>query len=82
MKKAIVGVVMAVDAVEGSFKLNQHKSDVDRTAVAAALARQPHAGARELAQTMQDTLQGAMHADDVMAGTSAAAKTGSLEGTM
>ena len=29
MKKAIVGLVMTVDEIEGSFKLNQHKSDVD-----------------------------------------------------
>ena len=29
MKKAIVGLVMTVEEVEGSFKLNQHKSDVD-----------------------------------------------------
>ena len=29
MKKAIVGLVMTVEAVEGSFKLNQHKSDAD-----------------------------------------------------
>ena len=29
MKKAIVGLVMTVEEVEGSFKLNQHKSDAD-----------------------------------------------------
>jgi transcriptional regulator len=28
MKKAIVGLVMTVEAVEGSFKLNQHKSEL------------------------------------------------------
>jgi transcriptional regulator len=37
MKKAIVGLVMSVDEVEGSFKLNQHKSDADYAAVASAL---------------------------------------------
>jgi transcriptional regulator len=37
MKKAIVGLVMSVDEVEGSFKLNQHKSDADHAAVASAL---------------------------------------------
>jgi transcriptional regulator len=37
MKKAIVGFVMSVDEIEGSFKLNQHKSDVDQVAIAAAL---------------------------------------------
>ena len=34
MKKAIVGLVMTVEEVEGSFKLNQHKSDADYAAVA------------------------------------------------
>ena len=34
MKKAIVGLVMTVEEVEGSFKLNQHKSDVDYAAIA------------------------------------------------
>jgi transcriptional regulator len=37
MKKAIVGLVMTVETVEGSFKLNQHKSDVDYAAIADAL---------------------------------------------
>jgi transcriptional regulator len=41
MKKAIVGLVMTVEQVEGSFKLNQHKSDVDHVAIASAL-RQRH----------------------------------------
>ena len=53
MKKAIVGLVMAVDEVEGSFKLNQHKTDVDYAAVAGALAAQPDAGAKALADTMR-----------------------------
>jgi transcriptional regulator len=41
MKKAIVGLVMSVDEVEGSFKLNQHKSDADYIAIAAALTQRP-----------------------------------------
>jgi transcriptional regulator len=53
MKKAIVGLVMSVDAIEGSFKLNQHKSDVDHAAVAAALAQQPDPAAQQLARTMR-----------------------------
>jgi transcriptional regulator len=53
MKKAIVGLVMSVDEVEGSFKLNQHKSDVDHVAVATELAHQPEAAAQELAQAMR-----------------------------
>ena len=54
MKKAIVGLVMTVEEVEGSFKLNQHKSDADYTAIANALGAQPAADAKEIAQLMQD----------------------------
>ena len=39
MKQAIVGLVMTVEEIEGSFKLNQHKSDVDHVAIAIALLR-------------------------------------------
>jgi transcriptional regulator len=53
LKKAIVGLVMSVDEVEGSFKLNQHKSDVDHLAVATALALQPEAAAQVLANEMR-----------------------------
>jgi len=77
MKKAIVGVVMAVDEVEGSFKLNQHKSDVDYLAVATSLARQEEAGARTLAGEMR-ALRPALFADDLLQ--SYAMTT--LEGTM
>jgi transcriptional regulator len=53
MKKAIVGLVMSVDEIEGSFKLNQHKSDVDHAAIAAALASQSDPAAQQLASTMR-----------------------------
>jgi transcriptional regulator len=53
LKKAIVGLVMTVEEVEGSFKLNQHKSDVDHAAVTDALASQADPGAQELARTMR-----------------------------
>ena len=53
MKKAIVGLVMTVEEVEGSFKLNQHKSDVDHAAIANALARQSEADAQVLAGEMR-----------------------------
>jgi transcriptional regulator len=53
MKQAIVGLVMTVDEIEGSFKLNQHKSDVDYVAVATALARQPEVAAHVLAGEMR-----------------------------
>lgn len=46
MKKAIVGLVMTVEEVEASFKLNQHKSDADYMAIANALGAQAHADAR------------------------------------
>jgi transcriptional regulator len=54
MKKAIVGLVMTVEEVEGSFKLNQHKSETDYAAVAGALASQADAGAQEIAQLMRE----------------------------
>ena len=41
MKKAIVGLVMTVEEVEGSFKLNQHKSDADHVAIARRWPRKP-----------------------------------------
>ena len=52
MKKAIVGLAMSVDEIEGSFKLNQHKSDVDHTAVIHALALQSDTGARAIGEQM------------------------------
>lgn len=50
---AIVGLSMAVEQVEGSFKLNQHKSDADHVAVATALAAQDDAGAKSIAADMR-----------------------------
>ena len=44
LKKAIVGLTMSIEEIEGSFKLNQHKSDVDHVAVATALGRQSGLG--------------------------------------
>ena len=52
MKKAIVGLVMTVEEIEGSFKLNQHKSDVDYAAIASALAQQSDAAAQAIADQM------------------------------
>lgn len=51
--KAIVGLVMTVEQVEGSFKLNQHKSDADHVAVTRALALQKSAGAQKLLTEMR-----------------------------
>lgn len=52
LKKAIVGLAMSVDEVEGSFKLNQHKSDVDHVAIAAALLQRPDEAARTIGKQM------------------------------
>lgn len=53
MKKAIVGLEMTVEEVEGSFKLNQHKSETDFAAVAGHLAARADAGAQQIAQLMR-----------------------------
>src|SRR6201996_3374825 len=53
MKKAIVGLTMTVVDVEGSFKLNQHKSEADFVAVAGALAARPDTGSQQIADLMQ-----------------------------
>jgi transcriptional regulator len=52
MKKAIVGLVMTVEEIEGSFKLNQHKSDADHGAIASALTQQRDAAAQAIANQM------------------------------
>lgn len=52
MKKAIVGLVMTVEEVEGSFKLNQHKSDADYAAIANALGG-GDADARHISELMR-----------------------------
>ena len=52
LKKGIVGLSMAVEEVEGSFKLNQHKSDADYAAIADALGG-GDAGARQISQLMR-----------------------------
>src|SRR3954465_5906219 len=54
MKKAIVGLLMSVDEVEGSFKLNQHKSAADYSAIGHALASQADADAHESAGLMRE----------------------------
>jgi transcriptional regulator len=54
MKKAIVGFVMTVEDVEGSFKLNQHKGEADYAAVAGALAAQPDTSSQQIADLMRE----------------------------
>ncbi len=52
LKKAIVGLVMTVEEVEGSFKLNQHKSDVDYAAIASALLQRDDEAAQTIGKEM------------------------------
>jgi transcriptional regulator len=52
MKKAIVGLSMDVEEVEGSFKLNQHKSDADYAAIASAMIRQNDDAAQTIGKQM------------------------------
>ena len=54
LKKAIVGLEMTVEEVEGSFKLNQHKSETDYAAIAGSLAAQADAGAQQIAHLMRE----------------------------
>ena len=53
LKKAIVGLVMTVEEIEGSFKLNQHKSEADFAAISNTLAVQGNADAAEIAGLMR-----------------------------
>ena len=53
MKNAIIGFVMKVEEVEGSFKLNQHKSEADYAAVAGALERRTDTGSQQIADLMR-----------------------------
>ena len=52
LKKAIVGLVMTVEDVEGSFKLNQHKSDADHAAIASVLVGRPDEAAQTIGNQM------------------------------
>lgn len=52
LTNAIAVIEMVVETVEGSFKLNQHKTDADNVAVAGALSRQADPAARAIAGRM------------------------------
>jgi transcriptional regulator len=52
LKNAIVGLVMTVEEVEGSFKLNQHKSDVDHAAITSALMQRHDEAAQTIAKEL------------------------------
>jgi transcriptional regulator len=52
MKKAIVGLAMQVEEIEGTCKLNQHKSDADHAAIASAMMRQHDDAAQQIGKQM------------------------------
>jgi transcriptional regulator len=52
MMQAIMGLVMTVEGIEGSFKLNQHKSDVDHVAITDALAQQSNPAAQAIGKQL------------------------------
>jgi transcriptional regulator len=43
---------MQVEEIEGTFKLNQHKSDADHTAIALAMMRQSDDAAQQIGKQM------------------------------
>jgi transcriptional regulator len=63
MKKAIVGLEMTVEEVEGSFKLNQHKSDADYAAISDAMGAQGNAGSQQIAGLMREARPQAFASD-------------------
>ena len=54
LMRAIVAIEMTIESVEGSFKLNQHKSDADHMAVEKALAQQHDPASRQIAALMRE----------------------------
>jgi len=74
MRKAIVGLSMRVEDVEGSFKLSQQKSEADYAGAANGLAARPDADSKTIAQLMRETRPQAFAATSD--------KTASLEGSM
>jgi transcriptional regulator len=74
LKKGIVGFSMQVEDCEGSFKLNQQKSEADYAAVANGLAVMPDHGSQTIAQLMREARPQAF--------ASTTNETASLEGSM
>lgn len=50
LSRGIVGVELAVERLEGSWKLNQHRSDADRSGMVAGLGQEGKAGATRIAE--------------------------------
>jgi transcriptional regulator len=53
--RAIVGIEMRIESIEGSFKLNQHKPEADFVGTARALRSLSDASAVAIAQRMMNT---------------------------
>lgn len=53
MTRGIIGLRLAVERLEGSWKLNQHKSDHDRAGVMAGLSAEAHDDARAISSLME-----------------------------
>jgi len=51
--KGIVGLTLSIEAVRGTRKLSQNKSETARAGVAAALAESPHEADRTIARLMR-----------------------------
>lgn len=62
MARAIVGLRMTVERLEGSWKLNQHKSDGDRAGVQSGLSSQTDPGAQAISTLMRGLESGRMPA--------------------
>jgi transcriptional regulator len=77
MRKGIVGLSMQVEEVEGSFKLNQHKSEADYAAVANGLTAMSDGGSQAIAQLMREARPQAFAAP-----TQGTNETATLEGSM
>lgn len=52
LTQAVIAIEMDIETVEGSAKLNQHKSDADQVNIVRALARQDDRGAHIIAHRM------------------------------
>jgi transcriptional regulator len=79
MRKAIVGLSLQVEDVEGSFKLDQRKSEADYAAVANGLAVMRDAGSQTIAQLMREARPQAFGATTQE---TALNNTATLEGSM
>jgi transcriptional regulator len=55
LKRAIVGIEMQIETIDGSFKLNQHKPDADYVGTARALKSLDDAAAAAIARRMMAT---------------------------